>query len=208
MRLVRRVLGRHRPRSGSAGTVAELLRPRSVHAHARRPTSASIRRRPPENLGDAAPPSLGVPAQPSTVAPLMGRRLAPLTLDTLPDLPDPCRQCVVWELDPVAAAARPRRATPRSRRRPGSPQRCWSGARAAGSPTSTTTPPGFVLYAPPTFVPRSLAFPTSPVSADAVLLMTARVLPEYTGGGLARMLIQAAAKDLTRRGVRAVEAFG
>jgi GNAT superfamily N-acetyltransferase len=69
-------------------------------------------------------------------------------------------------------------------------------------------PAGFVLYAPPKFVPRSLAFPTSPVSADAVLLMTARVLPEYTGGGLARMLVQAAAKDLTRRGIRAVEAFG
>jgi hypothetical protein len=46
------------------------------------------------------------------------------------------------------------------------------------------------------------------VSPDAVLLMNARVLPEYTGGGLARMLVQAAAKDLTRRGVRAVEAFG
>jgi hypothetical protein len=38
--------------------------------------------------------------------------------------------------------------------------------------------------------------------------MTARVLPQHTGGGLARMLIQAAAKDLTRRGVKAVEAFG
>jgi len=38
--------------------------------------------------------------------------------------------------------------------------------------------------------------------------MTARVLPQFTGGGMARLLIQAAAKDLTRRGVRAVEAFG
>jgi len=57
-------------------------------------------------------------------------------------------------------------------------------------------------------VPRSMAFPTSPVSADAVLLTTARVLPEFTGGGLARLLIQSAAKDLTRRGVRAIEAFG
>jgi len=57
-------------------------------------------------------------------------------------------------------------------------------------------------------VPRSLAFPTSPVSADAVLLMTARVLPQYAGGGLARMLLQATAKDLTRRGIRAIEAFG
>ena len=27
----------------------------------------------------------------------MGRRLAALTLDTLPDLPDPCRRCVVRE---------------------------------------------------------------------------------------------------------------
>jgi hypothetical protein len=53
-----------------------------------------------------------------------------------------------------------------------------------------------------------MSFPTSPVSADAVLLMTGRVLPQFTGGGLARMLIQAAAKDLTRRGVRAIEAFG
>ena len=57
-------------------------------------------------------------------------------------------------------------------------------------------------------MPRSVAFPTSPVSGDAVLLMTARVLPEFAGGGLGRMLVQAAAKDLTRRGVRAIEAFG
>ena len=67
---------------------------------------------------------------------------------------------------------------------------------------------GYVLYAPPLYVPRSLAFPTSPVSADAVLLMTAHVLPEFADGGLGRMLIQAVAKDLTRRGVRAIEAFG
>ena len=38
--------------------------------------------------------------------------------------------------------------------------------------------------------------------------MTARVLPQFAGGGLARMLVQATAKDLTRRGIRAIEAFG
>ena len=65
-----------------------------------------------------------------------------------------------------------------------------------------------LLFAPPAWVPRSLAFPTSPVSPDAVLLMTAQVMPEFTGGGLGRTLVQAAAKDLTRRGVRALEAFG
>jgi hypothetical protein len=71
-----------------------------------------------------------------------------------------------------------------------------------------SVPAGFVLYAPPAYVPRSVAFPTSPVSGDAVLLMTGRVLPEFTGGGLGRMLVQGVAKDLTRRGIRAIEAFG
>lgn len=35
----------------------------------------------------------------------MGRRLAPLTLDNLSDLPERCRSCVFWELDPVRGAA-------------------------------------------------------------------------------------------------------
>ena len=69
-------------------------------------------------------------------------------------------------------------------------------------------PAGYVLYAPPMYVPRSVAFPTSPVSADAVLLMTAHVLDEFAGGGVGRMLVQGVAKDLTRRGVKAIEAFG
>ncbi|MGH3937254.1 MAG: GNAT family N-acetyltransferase, partial [Pseudonocardiaceae bacterium] len=63
-------------------------------------------------------------------------------------------------------------------------------------------------YAPPGAVPRAAAFPTSPVSADAVLLTALQVASEFSGGGLGRMLVQAVAKDLTRRGVRAIEAFG
>ncbi|MCO6007300.1 GNAT family N-acetyltransferase [Actinoallomurus purpureus] len=69
-------------------------------------------------------------------------------------------------------------------------------------------PAGYVLFAPPLYVPRSVAFPTSPVSADAALLMTAHIIPEFQGGGLGRMLVQGVAKDLTRRGIRAIEAFG
>jgi predicted N-acetyltransferase YhbS len=38
--------------------------------------------------------------------------------------------------------------------------------------------------------------------------MTASVLSEFAGGGLGRMLVQGVAKDLTRRGIRAIEAFG
>jgi GNAT superfamily N-acetyltransferase len=138
----------------------------------------------------------------------MTRRLAPLTLDNLSDLPTTCRRCVVWELDPVAA----RQA--REVGDPGFEKEAWvSGTLLEWGSCGRVAyvddaPAGFVTYAPPALVPRALAFPTSPVSADAVLLMTARVLPKYAGGGLARMLLQATAKDLTRRGVRAIEAFG
>jgi hypothetical protein len=69
-------------------------------------------------------------------------------------------------------------------------------------------PAGFVLYAPPMYVPRGNAFPTSPVSPDAVQLMTAHVVQAFMGGGLGRMLIQSVARDLTKRGIRAIEAFG
>ncbi|MGB9377347.1 MAG: GNAT family N-acetyltransferase [Mycobacteriales bacterium] len=138
----------------------------------------------------------------------MSRHLVNITLDTLEDLPPRCRRCVFWELEPLA----------RER------------AEAAGDPAlekeawvSTTllewgscgkivyvdgVAAGYAMFAPPAYVPRSVAFPTSPVSADAVLLMTAYVLPDFAGAGLGRMLVQAIAKDLTRRGLRAIEAFG
>ena len=67
-------------------------------------------------------------------------------------------------------------------------------------------PAGYVLYAPPLYVPRSVAFPTSPVSADAVLLMTASILSEFQGGGLGRMLVQGVAGvTSTRRSVKAIQ---
>lgn len=138
----------------------------------------------------------------------MTRRLAPLTLDNLSDLPTSCRRCVTWELDPVAARQAKEVGDP------GFEKEAWvSGTLLEWGSCGRVAyvdddPAGFVTYAPPAMVPRALAFPTSPVSADAVLLMTARVLPKYAGGGLARMLLQATAKDLTRRGIRAIEAFG
>jgi hypothetical protein len=41
-----------------------------------------------------------------------------------------------------------------------------------------------------------------------VLLTTAHVVPAFAGGGLGRMLVQGVARDLTKRGVKAIEAFG
>ena len=137
----------------------------------------------------------------------MSRRLVNITLDNLGDLPPACRSCVFWELDPISKA----RAEASD---PGLEKESWISSvllewGSCGKLLYVDgVPAAYVLFAPPQYVPRSVAFPTSPVSADAVLLMTARVLSEFSGGGLGRMLIQGMAKDLTRRGVRAIEAFG
>jgi hypothetical protein len=138
----------------------------------------------------------------------MGRRVAPLTLDSVDDLPGPCRRCVFWELDPVGAERAVRSGDPSFEKEAWLSLALLEWGSVGRIAYVDDVPAGFVSYAPPYLVPRSVAFPTSPVSADAVLLMTARILPEFTGGGLARMLVQSAAKDLTHRGVRAIEAYG
>ncbi len=138
----------------------------------------------------------------------MARRLVNVTLDNLNDLPRRCRACVFWELDPVARD-RAIAAGDTSLEK-----EAWISATLLewGSCGKIVyvdgIVAGFALFAPPVYVPRSVAFPTSPISADAVLLMTAHVLPEFAGAGLGRMLVQSIAKDLLRRGVRAVECFG
>ena len=138
----------------------------------------------------------------------MSRRVAPLTLDSIDDLPHQCRRCVFWELDPVGADRAQRSGDPAFEKEAWLSLALLEWGSVGRIAYVDDVPAGYVSYAPPHLVPRSVAFPTAPVSADAVLLMTARVLPEFTGGGLARMLVQSAAKDLTRRGVRAIEAYG
>jgi GNAT superfamily N-acetyltransferase len=138
----------------------------------------------------------------------MSRRTVNVTLDNLADLPVRCRDCVFWELDP---AGRDRAVEAGDT---AFEKEAWVSATLLewGSCGKIVyvdgVPAGYLLYAPPVYVPRSVAFPTSPVSPDAVLLMTAHVLPDFQGGGLGRMLVQGLAKDLIRRGVRAIEAFG
>jgi GNAT superfamily N-acetyltransferase len=138
----------------------------------------------------------------------MGRQLVPLTLDNLPGLPGRCRACVFWELDPVSGEAAARAG------RPEVEKEAWISAvllewGSCGRVVYVDEKPvGFVLYAPPAYVPRSLAFPTSPVSPDAVQLMTAWLKPGLQGQGLGRVIVQTVAKDLLRRGFKAIEAFG
>lgn len=139
----------------------------------------------------------------------MGRRLVSLTLDNIDDLPSQCRSCVFWELDPVAGERAVEAGDPALEKE------AWlSGVLLDWGSCGRLlyvdkVPAGYVLFAPPTHVPRSVAFPTSPVSSDAVLLMTAQILPEFRGGGLGRVLVQTVVKDLIKRGgIKAIEAFG
>jgi GNAT superfamily N-acetyltransferase len=138
----------------------------------------------------------------------MTRRLVNITLDNLDELPGRCRRCVYWELDPVAAERAEKAGDP------GLEKEAWVSATllewgSCGKLVQVDgVTAGYVVFSPPLYVPRSVAFPTSPVSGDAVLLTTGHVLPEFSGQGLGRMLIQGVAKDLVRRGVKAIEAYG
>lgn len=138
----------------------------------------------------------------------VGREIFSLTLDRLQDLPEPCASCIFWELDPALAAGSIAGGDP------GLDKESWlsSALLEWGSVGQIGyvdgVPAGYITYAPVHLVPRAVAFPTAPVSADAVILMAARVVPEFAGQGLGRVLIQGAAKDVMRRGIRAVEAFG
>ena len=138
----------------------------------------------------------------------VGREIFSLTLDRLADLPEPCLSCVFWELDPALAAGSV------AGGEPGLDKESWLSSALLdwGSVGKIAyvdgVPAGYITYAPPYLVPRATAFPTAPISADALMLMMARVIPEFAGRGLGRVLIQVAAKDVMRRGIRAVEAFG
>jgi hypothetical protein len=138
----------------------------------------------------------------------VSRRLANITLDNLGDLPSRCRRCVFWELDPVGYARSHEEGDPALEKEAWLSSALLEWGSCGKIAYVDGIPAGYVLYAPPHYAPRSLAFPTSPVSADAVLLMTAHVLGEFAGSGLGRMLVQGAAKDMTRRGIKAIEAFG
>lgn len=138
----------------------------------------------------------------------MGRRIAPLTLDNVADLPEPCRSCVFWELDPVSGREAVEAGKPELEKEGWISAVLLEWGSCGRIVYVDEEPAGFVLYAPPAYVPRSQSFPTSPVSSDAVQLMISRVVPGFQRQGLGRVLVQTVAKDLLGRGVKAIEAFG
>jgi hypothetical protein len=131
----------------------------------------------------------------------VSRRLASITLDNITDLPMPCRNCVFWEAGHRAP--------------PGASKDDWVSAvlldwGSCGRILYVDGDvAGFAIYAPPEYVAGVPGYATSQVSSDALVLTTARILPGFRAAGLGRVLVQSVVKDvLSRRGVRALEAFG
>ncbi|WP_183094078.1 GNAT family N-acetyltransferase [Nocardioides stalactiti] len=141
----------------------------------------------------------------------MARTTVPFTLDHLDALDAlglPCRACLFWELDPVRRG----RLTDETTR--AEVKDAWMSEvlREWGSCGRVAivdgSPVGYLTYAPPSYVPGAAAFPTGPVSPDAVLLVTAHVADGYDEAGIGRLLVQGMARDLSGRGgIKAVEAF-
>jgi GNAT superfamily N-acetyltransferase len=138
----------------------------------------------------------------------VSRRMANLTLDSLDHLPVSCRRCVFWELAPHALAQAEEYGQTDLEKEAWVSSVLLEWGSCGKTITVDGIPAGHALYAPPSALPRSAAFPTSPVSPDAVLLASLRVVEGFEGAGIGRALVQAVVKDLTRRGVRAIEAFG
>jgi GNAT superfamily N-acetyltransferase len=142
----------------------------------------------------------------------MSRKVVRLTLDDLAqldeDLSAPCTTCLFWQLDPVSRARVPTEdAAAEKEAWISEVLREWGSCGRVALVDDRRV--GYAIYAPPAFLPGAGAFPTAPVSPDAVLLSTVWVHPDHRGGGLGRMLVQGMARDLVKRGgVAAVEAFG
>jgi GNAT superfamily N-acetyltransferase len=135
----------------------------------------------------------------------LGRKLVPLGPETLDLLPAPCRRCAFWELGA--------RARPRGSEEAGLQKEAWLSSVVlewgpAGHVVSVDGEvAGYSLYAPTHMLDQVGFQAARPVSRDAVLLATLAVLPAFEGQGIGRVLLQTMARDLTKRKVRAVEAF-
>lgn len=139
---------------------------------------------------------------------MMSRKTVPLTLDNLDGLPQHCQRCLFWQLDPVRRDRLDAHESMRQKEAWVSEVlREWGSCGRLAMVDDRAV--GYLIYAPTAWVPGAQAFPTAPVSPDALVLTTVYVDPEWAGHGVGRLLIQGLAKDLVGRGeVRAVEAFG
>jgi GNAT superfamily N-acetyltransferase len=135
----------------------------------------------------------------------MGRRVVPLDERALDRLTDPCRRCAFWELG--------MRAAPTGSDTAGTQKEAWVSSVLlewgyVGHVISVDGVfAGYSLYGPAGSLDQVGSQAARPVSRDAVLLATISVEGEFQGQGIGRVLLQTMARDLTKRRIRAAEAF-
>ncbi|MET0195967.1 MULTISPECIES: hypothetical protein [Nocardiaceae] len=131
-----------------------------------------------------------------------------VTLDSFDRLPTHTRRCRFWVLDPATDKADGGAVDLELENEAWLSMIMLEWGSCGQLLTLDGATAGCALYAPPSAVPRAAQFPTSPVSADAVLLTTLRTESDVDSEGNSAALIQAVVADLVNRGVRALEAFG
>ena len=136
------------------------------------------------------------------------RRLRPMTAADLHMLPEPCARCAFWEasLSDLAATTDHVDRDVVKAEWAEAVTRYWGycGVMAFAD----DQPIGHLTLAPAMYVPRLGAFATTPVGADAAVVMSAHVAAELRGKGLGKQLVHFAAGLVARRDLRALEAVG
>ena len=136
------------------------------------------------------------------------RRLRPMTAADLQLLPESCARCNFWETSLIDLAT----SNDHVDRRQVKAEWAESVTRHWGYcgiiAFAEEEPIGHLALAPAMYVPRLGAFATTPVKADAAVVMSAHVNEELRGKGLGKQLVQSAASLVARRDIRALEAVG
>src|SRR5689334_12079484 len=130
----------------------------------------------------------------------LSRRPARLTVDHLGAFAGHGSACLFWQLDPVRRSRLTREEAAEEKRDWLSEVLREWGACGHVLLDDEGRVAAHALYVPPAFAPGSAGLPTAPVTPDAVQLLTVWVDPEHRGGGVGRLLVRAAAKDLVDRG--------
>lgn len=137
----------------------------------------------------------------------MGREIRDLTPANLEDLPQPCRACVFWELAPGDRAMCTSQEDAEFEKEAWCAEVSFTTGSCGRMAYLHDRPVGYALFGTPDVFAGARAFP-SKVSKDALLLAVAYVLPDASGWGIGKAMVQAILAEAKRRGKRAVEAFG
>ena len=81
------------------------------------------------------------------------------------------------------------------------------GGPGAGHPQPETTRAA-ILVAPAQYRPHAGPLASTPLSPDAAVLVSLRIVPEFRGAGIGRRLVQASAALAIRQGYKGLEAIG